>query len=454
MTKKIFSILALLCLTVSGAWADDAKVKYALTTGETFTSGQTVEVKDDADAVVATITYGESGGADFKAAKETTAASALTGYTAYTEGNGTNGDKPKGTFYTIVPAYDGTIDVAVILNSGKAFYILEDGTALEGYNGITVDAKYYGTYSFSVSAGKSYKFYCAASKLGFYGFEYTYTPPVTIDVTPTANANEWTFLMPAYDVEVNVEYETALALSEETDNAATLAEWDGYEADVTLTRTLAAGGWNTLAVPFSIDATSFAGLQALLTTQGGSITLKQLSSSAFDAGTLTLNFTDATSIEAGKPYLVKVTKALDFATLPAAIVALGGTNPFAGLEISKTLVPTTTTAVDFIPTLGLTEVSDDTKAILFLGAENKLLHPTELPANIKGFRAYFLLKGDAANASSFSLNLGDGETTNIQNTNFTNYTNSEELYDLQGRRVNNANQKGVYIKNGKKVIVK
>ena len=35
---------------------------------------------------------------------------------------------------------------------------------------------YYGTYSFNVSAGKSYKIYCAGSKLGFYGFEYTYTP--------------------------------------------------------------------------------------------------------------------------------------------------------------------------------------------------------------------------------------------------------------------------------------
>ena len=456
MTKKIFSILALLCLTVSGAWADDAKVKYALTTGETFTSGQTVEVKDDADAVVATITYGETGGAEFNAAKKD---ANVTGYTAYTDGNGTNGDKTGGTFYTIVPVYDGTIDVAVVLNKDKAFYILEDGTALESYNGIKENAKYYGTYPFSVSAGKSYKFYCAGSKLGFYGFEYTYTPPVppvTIDVTPTANANEWTFLMPGYDVEVGVVYDTELALSEETDNTAALDEWDGYEADVTLTRTLATGGWNTLALPFSIDATSFAGLQYLLTTQGGSITLKQLSSSAFDAGTLTLNFTDATSIEAGKPYLVKVTKALNFATLPTAIVALGGTNPFAGLEISKTLVPTTTTAVDFIPTLGLTEVTGDTKEILFVSSGNKLLHPTTLPDNMKGFRAYFLLKGDAVNASSFTLDFGDGETTSIneelrmKNEEFA----TAPVYDLQGRRVNNAAQKGVYIVNGKKVIIK
>ena len=173
MKKKLLSILALLATTVSGAWADDAKVVYALTEGDTFTSGQTVEVKNDAEAVVATITYGESGGADFNAAK---ADAKVTGYTAFTEGNGNNGNKAGGTFYTIVPVYDGTIDVAVVLNADKAFYVEEDGTALTDYNGITVAAKYYGTYSFKVSAGKSYKVYCAGSKLGFYGFEYTYTP--------------------------------------------------------------------------------------------------------------------------------------------------------------------------------------------------------------------------------------------------------------------------------------
>ena len=42
------------------------------------------------DEVVATITYGESGGADFNAA---TAEGSVTGFTAVTAGNGTNGNK-------------------------------------------------------------------------------------------------------------------------------------------------------------------------------------------------------------------------------------------------------------------------------------------------------------------------------------------------------------------------
>ena len=280
----------------------------------------------------------------------------------------------------------------------------------------------------------------------------TWAQDPVIDVTPTANANEWTFLMPDYDVEVGVVYDTELALSEETDNAATLEEWDGYEADVTLTRTLQTGGWNTLALPFNVEATTLAAINAKLALMGGSMTVKELTGSSFDSGTLTLNFGDATSMKAGTPYLVKVT--------PAAVNL--ATMPFAGAEVSKTAVTVETTTVDFVPTLGLTEVTGDTKEILFLGTGNTLLYPETLPGNMKGFRAYFKLKGDAAGARSFSLDLGDGETTGIENIEHGTWNMEHSVYDLQGRRVERSMfnvqrsmlKKGVYIVNGKKVIVK
>ena len=285
-----------------------------------------------------------------------------------------------------------------------------------------------------------------------------------INLTYDAQTDKWTLAsMPAYDVELEVEYETELALDEATDNTATLAEWNGCEADVTVTRTLTAGMWNTLAVPFDISAANFATLQNLLTTLGGSIVVKQLGSSEFDAGTLTLNFTNATSIEAGKPYLVKVSSSVNLATLPATLAALSLANPFAGVTISKTPVPTETTYADFIPTLGLTEVSGDTKEILFVGSGNKLTHPSTLPGNMKGFRGYFKLKGDAAAATSFNIAFGDGDTTGINAVNGSEFmVNGSEIYDLQGRRVQTSNlnsqtsnlKRGVYIVNGKKVIIK
>lgn len=118
-----------------------------------------------------TLTFGEEGGADFKAFKED---GHIEGYTVFTEGNGVNGNKTGGTFYTIKPDKDGIVEVAVVLNSGKAFFVEEDGTALADYNGIKKDAKYYGTFVFEVKAQKNYKFYCSGSKLGFYGFKYVY----------------------------------------------------------------------------------------------------------------------------------------------------------------------------------------------------------------------------------------------------------------------------------------
>ena len=152
-------------VTAGDAPATDAIV-YAITEGQTFTSGQTVEVEKG----VVSLTYGEAGGAEFSAA---VADAQVEGFTAYTAGNGVNGNKAGGTFYTISPLVNGTVDVAVVLNGGKSFYIEEDGTALADYNGITKDEKYYGTFTFAAKAGKNYKFYCAGSKLGFYGFKFT-----------------------------------------------------------------------------------------------------------------------------------------------------------------------------------------------------------------------------------------------------------------------------------------
>ena len=248
----------------------------------------------------------------------------------------------------------------------------------------------------------------------------------------------WTLAAtPAFDVELEVEYETELALSETTDNSAALTEWDGYEADVTLTRTLSAGSWNTFAAPFS-------------TAIPEGWTVKELSSATFADGTLTLNFANAASIEAGKPYLVKVAANTDLSTAP-----------FTEAIVSKDAQPFTSTDVDFIPTLGATTIPDgDTKAVLFLAANNTLLNPSALPANMKGFRAYFQLKGDAVNAASFNLDLGDGETTGITSIGQLDNLQSDDWYDLSGRKLSNGQlsnrqiKKGVYIQNGKKVIIK
>ena len=153
--------------------------------------------------------------------------------------------------------------------------------------------------------------------------------------------------------------------------------------------------------------------------------------------------------EAGKPYLVKV-----------AANANLSTTAFDGITVSKNAVPFTSTNVDFIPTLGKTTIEGTAAAsVLFLAAGNKLKNPTKMPTDMKGFRAYFQLKGDAiSNARSFSLNLGDGEATGISQVENGKLRMEHSVYDMQGRKVNaqpnSQLKKGVYIVGGKKVIIK
>jgi hypothetical protein len=292
-----------------------------------------------------------------------------------------------------------------------------------------------------------------------------------VPVTSVAK-NEWQFTMPAYAVVAKIEYDTELELQEENVNTAVLADWDGYEADITLQRKLVAGSWNTLAVPFNVSSDALTALNTILTAQGGSFTVKQLTSSEIDGKTLTLNFDDADEMEAGKPYLVMVTKEVNLANLPAAIQLAGLTvNPFHDAEISMQADTVETDFVYFIPTLGKTLVTgpendeDNEQAVLFVTENNELKNPAVVndPENqssyMKGFRAFFQLKDVPAGVRSFALNI-DGETTGISltPTNYTNDTNS--VYDLQGRQivnrksVNRQFSKGVYIQNGKKVVVK
>ena len=188
------------------------------------------------------------------------------------------------------------------------------------------------------------------------------------------------------------------------------------------------------------------------------MSVKQLASTSLEneGKTLKLNFTDATEMVAGTPYLVKVTTDFDFSA-----------QALPNVEISKNLVPVETTYADFIPTLGKTLVTgpagneNDTEAVLFVASGNKLKNPSVVndteneSSYMKGFRAYFQLKGDAASARMFAMDFGEGETTGIIAIGTDRAASTDNAtYTLDGRRISKATQKGVYIQNGKKVIIK
>lgn len=301
-----------------------------------------------------------------------------------------------------------------------------------------------------------------------------------VTVNPAANANEWTLTMPAFDVELQVEYYTdeevaemereaafteGVELVKNPDGTWSLASMPAFDvelqveyytelleeaendytaiggtADIWLGRTLQTGSYNTFAVPFAIPASKYADYSLSA--------VKKLTASAFDSATgeLSLTFADEKEgIEAGKPYLVKVEETVENPT-------------FDGVAISSTAVPSSTASVDFIPTLGATTLEGDVKSLLFLGSSNSLYHPNTANERMKGFRAYFLLKGEAlAKARSFAIDLGDDMATGILEVKSSAGVVQDDgaYYTLDGRRLSGEpSVKGVYIKNGKKFIVK
>ena len=93
--------------------------------------------------------------------------------------------------------------------------------------------------------------------------------------------------------------ENAMTLVADDDNNAAIAAANGLVYDVTLNgyTLYRDGSWNTITLPFDLDDLTGTPLEGT--------TVKRSSNSAYNDGTLTMDFTSATEIEAGTPYIVK-----------------------------------------------------------------------------------------------------------------------------------------------------
>ena len=275
---------------------------------------------------------------------------------------------------------------------------------------------------------------------------FTYDAP---NVTITIGATSYTWALADLKEFTFEKSLPTFIFAETEDNSLAVVEKDANKCNIKLDRTLQKDVWNTFAVPFDMDA------EMVTSVLGAGTKLKVLTGSSLSGTKLTMTFGDATTVEAGKPYLVKVKGNVENPT-------------FTGITVSKTAKPTTTDYVDFIPTFGKSLITgptgeeDNEWSVRFLGAGNTFFHPSVVnqPANDesyqKGFRAYFQLHNGASQASLFTTNL-DNDATGIEPVGNGEFgIDNNVLYDLNGRRVipSSGLQKGIYIRNGKKVVVK
>jgi len=240
-----------------------------------------------------------------------------------------------------------------------------------------------------------------------------------------------------------------ISLADDADNSEAISHWakeNGVHAVVLSGRKLwKDGAWNTICLPFTVNDFSGTPLEGA--------TVKTLESSDFnDAdGTLTLNFSNdnLTSIEAGKPYIVKWESG-DHITNPV----------FPGANISSTMRNVATTYADFIGTYRPIAFAGEDKSILYLGGDNNLYYPNDA-MTINACRAYFHLNGieagDVANIKEFVLNFEDDPDAigSVHSSESIVHSEADAWYDLSGRRLQGKpSQKSMYIYNGKKQVVK
>ena len=226
-----------------------------------------------------------------------------------------------------------------------------------------------------------------------------------------------------------------------SDEESTLGTVSADCGNALVYRTGLGSGWGTMVLPYSMTA------EQLKDAFGDGVKVANLS--AVD-GTV-LKFDETTqAVTAGEPFLISgVTKSGPF-------VAKGVTE-FA-TESSKSVG-----GIDFIGTYtNMGSTAFTTKDYFFVATSDKLTRVSRngMKMVLKGYRAYFH-DGSAVGAKSFTVSIGDEEATGIAD--FAAEDEDSDVFDLQGRKVASGMpwteakrllRQGVYIVNGKRMIVK
>ena len=142
------------------------------------------------------------------------------------------------------------------------------------------------------------------------------------------------------------------------------------------------GYFNTICLPISLDAAAIAAHYWLYGSE-----IFEFESAAVNGGTLELYINQVTAIEAGKPYLIRWAEDPLDPTIPGLY--------FEGVEIETSVGQAVGIGVQFVGSMGRTQLENGNENYLFVGANNTLYWPNT-NNKLKGFRAYFKVSGSVA----------------------------------------------------------
>lgn len=356
--------------------------------------------------------------------------------------------------YTVINKDPNAVDVDVVFVAGvdkeSDKTITKEGITISTSNGKLYKYTEYRLYSgstttISVKTGKIVKieFVGVDTENKVSNLSLTQGEPGTFNAAADGLKATWTGSASSIKFKTNAQARVtkititvvgAIFLNENGDNIVKTAE----NVNVTLKRTFFHdNAWNTLCLPFDVDAnkvaTAFAGAE-----------IREIDPNKCTANTI--QFVPATEIKAGVPYIIKwnenVAEAKPFEKTFEGVTLIAEPKPVkVNNDITFTGFYNKTTA----DKLG--------ESVAAIGAENKLFKVTS--SEMKGFRAAFVLNSNAQ-PSAIKLVI-DGTATGIEDLVIDGVKANGRVYNLNGQYVGNSLnglQPGLYIQNGKKIVVK
>lgn len=341
----------------------------------------------------------------------------------------------RGTYYKFEPAKDGTLNVYVRQAANSPLYLVDetgqpqksidykagnDAKITEGTDAsYTINKLAACRYGFDVKAGKTYVLFQNNETLGFYGFTFGASSTEATNVSISQN-NGYTY---------------------EAKNNAT----------VTLTKPLKANVWNAICLPFSMTE------QQVRNAFGEDARIAEFKkveeSGKKDVALFGMHYYQL--ITAGKPCLIKPSKVSDNYTITGVTI-----------DTEKALTVTDSNKkFDFVGTYAPTTMPTNSH---FLGSNDGKLYYITTAKNISGLKAF--LK-PVENNSGAKLSIAFDSTVNDQDNNTTgieaikDYTEQDAANSSANKGIYNINgqfmgtnpailPQGIYVKNGKKFIVK
>lgn len=345
----------------------------------------------------------------------------------------------RGTYYKYEPAKDGTLNVYVRQAADSPLYLVDetgkpqksidykagnDATITEGtdVSSYTINKLAACRYGFDVKAGKTYVLFQNNATLGFYGFTFGASSTEATHVSISQN-NGYTY---------------------EAKNNAT----------VTLTKPLKANVWNAICLPFSMTEQQ---VRNAFGEDARIAEFKKVDESGKKAvASFGMHYYQL--ITAGKPCLIKLSQVNENDTYTIKGVTI---------DAEKALtIADSNNLFDFVGTYAPTTMPVNSH---FLGSNDGKLYYITAAKDISGLKAF--LKPVENNPAGAKLSIAFDSTVNDQDNNTTgieaikdymdqdaaNSSANKGIYNINGQFMGTNPAilpQGIYVKNGKKFIVK